>query len=198
MRPTKPSNPHLPFFLANPGIRTASVFFHKLVLLLYVLLFLGIPGVKGQQNIDYSVYANIIYRITKYINWPPEKKEGNFVIGIVGDSPLYNEIQSFTTNKTVGNQKIIIKTFSSSASSYDCHILFISEDRSRSLKKIVAATIDSPVLIISEAEGLAQQGSCINFIIEDDHLKLEINKNNIENRNLSVASEFLGLGKIVK
>ena len=195
--PTRPIT--IPSLINN---RFKSIFckavFYKIFFLSNLFFLLGIFKIQAQQNDNYALYANIIYRVTKYINWPDDKKSGDFVIGIVGDSPLYDEIKSFTTNKTVGNQKIVIKTFSSSSSSYNCQILFISENESRSLKKIAKVTGGTPTLLISEFTGLANKGSCINFIIVDEHLKLEINKNNIEQRNLDVASEFLVLGTIVK
>jgi hypothetical protein len=53
-------------------------------------------------------------------------------------------------------------------------------------------------LLVTESEGLARKGSCINFVIVDDRLKLEINKKNIEHRELGVATELLNLGTVVK
>ena len=164
-----------------------------------VLFILAIsPCAKAQDEINYAVYANIIYRFTKYIDWPDDKKSGDFVIGIVGNSPVYNELVSFTANKTVGNQKIVVKKISPSANSYDCYILFIGDDASKYLKKITAATENTSTLIVSEGDGLALKGACINFTIIDDHLKLEINKANIEKRDLNIATELLNLGVIVK
>lgn len=152
----------------------------------------------SQSDIDYAVYANIVYRFTKYIDWPENKKNGDFVIGIVGDSPLYDELKNFISNKRVGSQKIKLKKFSSSESSFNCHILFISEEKSNSLKKIVAITKGTSTLLVSESDGLARKGACINFIVIEDHLKLEINKTNIEERELSIATELLSLGIIIK
>jgi hypothetical protein len=170
----------------------------RLFCLLIFFSLAGISKIQAQQAMDYAIQANIIYRFTKYIDWPENKKSDDFIIGIVGDSPLTDELKSFIVNKTAGSQKIVIKKFSSSADAFHCHILFISEDESTSLKKIAARTAGSPVLIVSESDGLAQKGACINFIIINDHLKLEINKNNIEQRNLNIASELLQLGKVVK
>jgi len=170
----------------------------KPLISLFVVILLNTLASHAQQPSDYAVQANIIYRFTKYIDWPENKKTGDFIIGIVGDSPLTEELKSFIANKTVGSRKIVIKTFRSSADAYPCHILFISEDESSSLKKIAARTSGSSLLLVSESEGLAQKGSCINFVIVADHLKLEINKNNIEERNLNIASELLQLGKLVK
>ena len=152
----------------------------------------------AQHETDYKIQANIIYRFTKYIDWPVNKKSGDFVIGVIGDSPLYEDLKGLTANKTVKTQRIVVIKMSPTASSYDCHMLFISEEESSNLKKIAGATTGAPILIISESDGLARKGSCINFITVDDHLKLEINKSNVEQRNLGIASELLELGIIIK
>lgn len=165
-------------------------------IILFILL-ITLPC-RAQNAVNYAVHANIIYRFTKYLKWPDNKTSGEFVIGVVGSSPLYNELKNFIANKTVGNQKIVLKQFLSTSNSYNCHMLFITEDAVRSFKKIVLVTAHDPILILSEGDELARKGSCINFNVEDEHLKLEINKNNIEDRNLNIATELLSLGVIVK
>jgi YfiR/HmsC-like len=171
---------------------------HFKVLVFLIPVVLAITHARAQQATNYAIHANIIYHFTKYINWPDSKKSGYFIIGIVGDSPLYDELKSFTSNKTVAGQKIVIRKFSSSADSYYCHILFIAEDERGSLKKIVDNTSGASILLVTESYGLARKGSCINFTIVNDRLKLEINKNNIEQRELSIATELLSLGTVVK
>jgi hypothetical protein len=153
---------------------------------------------KAQQDADYTIHANIIYHFTKYINWPPAKKSGDFIIGVVGDTPLFSQLKKNIEGKMAGDQRIVIQRFSSSAGSFSCHILFVSDEASDEIKKIAAKTAGSSLLLVSESEGLAKKGSCINFIIVSDRIKLEINKNNIEQRNLGIASELLALGKIVR
>jgi hypothetical protein len=168
----------------------------RAVFLINVMLLSFFHG-KAQQN-DYAVQANIIYHFTKYIDWPGDKKTGDFVIGIVGDSPLFDELKNTVSSKSVGGQRIVIKKFAGGAPSYNCHILFISEEASGSIKRIATVTANTSTLLVTELEGLSHKGSCINFIIVDDHLKLEINKTNIERRNLDIATELLSLGIIVK
>jgi hypothetical protein len=162
------------------------------------LILVSLSRAYAQHETDYKIQANIIYRFTKYIDWPANKKIGDFIIGVVGESPLYDELKSLSADKTVGNQRIVVVKMSPSASSYNCHVLFISEEGSSSLKRIASLTEGSPILIISESDGLARKGSCINFITVDERLKLEINKSNVEQRNLSIASELLELGIIIK
>lgn len=163
-----------------------------------VLFLLSFSGLRAQDELDYSVHANIIYHFTKYVNWPDAKSNADFVIGIVGETPLTGELKKAVAGKKVLGQNIIIKKFSSSASAFNCHILFISDAVASSFKKLVSTTADDPVLIVSENRGFASKGSCINFIIVNDKLKLEINKNNIQQRGLQIASELLQLGIQVK
>lgn len=153
-------------------------------------------SVRAQQ-INYAVHANIIYRFTKYIDWPDEMKSGDFVIGIVGDTPLFEVLNSFIKNKMAGSQKIILKKFERSENTFDCHILFVAEDASGSVKRIASLTAGDPVLLVSESEGLLNRWSCINFAIVHEHIQLEINTNNITRRRLNIANELLSLGVVV-
>jgi hypothetical protein len=175
--------------------RSKPVYWGKRICIVCVLL-LSLFHAWAQNA--YAIHANIIYRFTKYINWPDDKKTGDFVIGVVGDTPLYEELKEFTSNKTAAGQRIVVKKFSASATSFNCHILFISDEESESIKRIAAYTAGTPTLLVSESEGVTRKGSCINFVLVDDHLKLEISKANIEKRKLDIATELLSLGIIVK
>ncbi|HYF31069.1 MAG TPA: YfiR family protein [Chitinophagaceae bacterium] len=164
-------------------------------ILIIVLSFLD---VQAQDDVNYAVHANIIYHFTKYIDWPPPAKNGDFTIGIVGETPVYDQLRKAVTGKRVGNQNITLKRFSSAEPSFGCQILFIGDDVAGSFKKIVSNTLNEPVLLVSESRGLARRGSCINFSIINDKLALEINQDNIQQRNLRIASELLQLGVRVK
>jgi len=181
------------FFRERP-----SLFATGLRLLLLFLFLHFVSFVMAQKETGYVVHANIMYRFTKYIDWPAATKQGDFNIGVVGDSPMYEELKKSIAGKMVGDQKINIKKVTCTEPVIGCQIIFISSDACKNIKKITARTAHEPVLLVSETEGMAQKGSCINFVIVADRLKLEINPNNIEQRSLGIASELLQLGKIVK
>src|SRR3954469_13021151 len=82
---------------------------------------------KAQNAIDYSVHANIIYHFTKYVDWPAKKKSDDFIIGVIGETTLFDELKKITVNKKAGNQRIVVRRFSPSQATYDCHILFLCE-----------------------------------------------------------------------
>jgi hypothetical protein len=181
---------HLAFILPLRAKRRI----HRSLFLLAFVVFFQPPATRAQSPIEYSVYANIIYHFTKYVDWPEARKSTDFVIGVIGNTPLFEELKKTIANKTVGNQRIVIKKFSTTQESFNCQILFLSEDESGSLRRIAEHTADEPVLLLSEDRGAAARGACINFTIVAERLKLEINKNNIEHRKLKIANELLRLG----
>jgi hypothetical protein len=184
--------------ITNGSSSISILFKHKRMVL--ILLFLISPFLYGraQNTMNYSVHANIIYHFTKYVDWPAKSKSDDFIIGVIGETIFFDELKKMTGNKKAGNQKIVVRRFSPSQTTYDCHILFLSEEESSSLKKIAARTEKDAVLLVCEEKGAASKGACISFNVVSDRLKLEINKNNIDQRGLSIANELLRLGTLVK
>jgi hypothetical protein len=69
---------------------------------------------KGfSQTADYKFHSVFIYNFTKYIQWPATQQSGDFVIAVMGNSPVFDELSKITANKTVGTQKIVVKKFNS-------------------------------------------------------------------------------------
>jgi len=165
---------------------------HPLLLLLS-LLATGI-STRAQTNPVNAIEANIIYHFTKYINWSNKDQPGDFVIGVIGNTPTYDEMVRLMTQRTVGPKRIMIKKTQPGPAAANCQILFIADDARGCLREVAAETASSPTLIVCEGSGLARKGAAIDLVLSDEHLKLEINKGNIEHHKLQIASELLELG----
>jgi hypothetical protein len=148
----------------------------------------------GQTN-DYRFHSVFIYNFTKYIQWPPAQQTGDFVIAIVGNSPIFEELQKITANKTVGTQKIVVKKYRSAGEIENCQILYVPGNAAfdSAYEKIK----DKPVLLITEKNGLAQKGSGINFIMQDSKWKFELNESATQHAGLKVSKELSKLAILV-
>ena len=152
------------------------------------------PVIQDPNSSNAKIKATYIYNFTKYINWPDKYKEGNFVIGVVGTTTFYNDLSGLLVKKTVGDQKFEIKNYSTAESiSGTCHILFIPAESSSQLPEIIKKMKGKSTLIITEKSGLAKQGSGINFVVDNNKQRFELNKTNIEKYNLQVSSSLLAL-----
>lgn len=143
------------------------------------------------QEADYRIHAVFLYNFTKYVQWPNSSQSGDFVIGVVGNSPIYDELMKITDGKMAGSQKIVVTRFKSAEAITNCQMLFVSSHVN--FESIQAKTAGKPVLLITEKAGLAQKGSNINFVIKENKWRFELNENATRNAGLKISAELAKL-----
>jgi hypothetical protein len=133
--------------------------------------------------------SNCLYNFSRNINWPAENKSGDFVITIVGDKEVYNEMTKLTQNMKVGLQPLVVRYFSSvsEVSGYQ-QIVFVDDWQSNKINSLIQKTAGSHTLIVSETEGLIAKGSMINFIPVNGVMKFEMNMDSLRKNNLMASS----------
>lgn len=161
--------------------------------LFILFLFLSI-NTHGQEAKYKSVF---MYNFTKHFEWPVSYRSGNFVIGIIGNPMIISELEKVTSGKKVGNQPIVIERYKDATEIGKCHILFLPSNKSKDIGMVVQKIGAAPTLVVSEKDGLAQQGAAINFIIQAGKIKFELNKNIVTKQGLKISSYLETLAIVV-
>ena len=164
---------------------------YLLKLSLVLVVSVNLP-VKSQ---DEKLKAIFVYNFTKYVNWPT--RSGNFVITVLGKSPISTEILSIASKKTVGNSPIEVKVVNTPEEVTESNIVYIPASKTVALEVIKKKSADHHYLIITEKPDACRSGSCINFISKDGKLSFEISKVNMESNGLGVSTDLLKLGTVV-
>jgi hypothetical protein len=153
---------------------------------------------SASEDANAKIKAIYIYNFTKYIEWPDSYKQGNFVVGVMGNNvSLLNELNKMADNKTVGTQHLEIKSITSPDAA-SCHILYVLSDYSSQLNEVIEKMKSKSTLIITDKAGLAAKGAGINFVVQENKQKIELNKANIERYKLKVATSLVELAIQVK
>jgi len=168
----------------------------KLTTLVTILFFVATSLVNAQVA---QLQSMFIYNFTKQIEWPPAYRQGEFVIGVLGNSQIVAELSKLAQTKTVGSQRIVVKKFTTAKAIEKCHILFVSQDASSSTEKAVEKITENSfnTLIIGEQEGLTQSGAAINFVIRDRRQNFELKKANAAKYGLKISAYIEKLAIIV-
>jgi hypothetical protein len=161
----------------------------------YVLFFLILAhsGKVLAQAGDYKFHTMYIYNFTRYIQWPNNYQSGDFVIGVLGTSPITAQLKAIAMKKMVGTQKIVVKNYRTVAMIDNCHMIFIPNAESKNLNTVKEKVKGKSTLIITERNGLANQGSGINFVLQNGKWKFELNTSEVNRRSLKVSSQLMRL-----
>lgn len=163
----------------------------RIVLLGILSLFLSVGLTSAQDDMFKALF---IYNFTKDIQWPDTYAQGDFVIGVMGASPIVEELEKIALKKKVGVQTMVIKKLNTTADIGKCNIVFLPAAKSSMLSSVITAVKGKPTLIISDKPGLAKEGAGINFVMVDGKQKFEINTTAITSSGLKITTFLINLG----
>ncbi len=160
--------------------------------LLFVIF--QINNVEAQEEKYISLF---LYNFTKHFDWPEEYKSGDFVIDIIGHESVFIKLKELTASKKVGSQDIVVRNYPDITTLGKCHILFVGHWQSRFLPQILDKISNRATLVVTEKEGLINEGSAINFIIKDGIIKFEFKKSNAQKYGLKYDPRIIEMAEVV-
>ena len=196
---------------------------YSLLALVTALLVTSVAANAGEDSTssqEYQIKAAFLYNFLKFVDWPAGKtSDANepIVIGIIGNDPLEDAFKPIEgkTHEDVNGKTIVIKYFKSfeelmksGENSKDnlqkklevlgeCHLLFICSSEQKNLSQILDAVKDSYVLTVGESPEFIGLGGIINFVLEDEKVRFEINVAAADKAQLKIRSQLLRLAKKV-
>ena len=145
----------------------------------------------------HEVYSMMVFNFVKYVQWPANDDSKEFIIGVMGNSEIYNTLNTWYAGKPKGNKVYVIKKFSNASELTDCQVVFIDRTKSGEFEAVNNKMKGKGTLIVTDRNGLGSKGSCINFKTVDEKLKFELNQHAIEASNLKVASALTSMAILI-
>lgn len=135
------------------------------------------------QDFNTATKVRFIKLFPKYVEWPADKKSGDFIIGVIGDVSMKAALTDAMADKLVGSQPIKVIQLGSAAETSKCHMVYLSADKSGEINTCFSKGQKSNTLILTDKDGLISK-SQINFVFVDSKLKFELNVKNLTNFGL--------------
>ena len=159
---------------------------------------------RGQEAASsepqYRVKAAFLYNFAKYIEWPEhafERSDSAMIIGVLGSDPFDGELDRAVRGKVLNGHPLVVRPVASLAEIKRCHILFLSTSESKRIGEILNAVDGTSVLTVSETDAgtFLRAGGMINFLIEQNNVRFEINNESAKRVGLKISSRLLSLAK---
>jgi hypothetical protein len=174
-----------------------------LLLTLPALLLAALPLLASSQEKKYDEYqvkAAFIYNFPKFIAWPEATPAGGALpkaLCIIGDDPFGANLEGIPEADVPGNE-LTVTHVRSLTDIRGCRILYVSSSEKGRLKQIIEACAGFPVLIVADTEGWARFGVMINFYLEEEMVRFEINNEALRRAGLNASAKLLKISRIVR
>jgi hypothetical protein len=149
---------------------------------------------------EYQVKAVFIFNFSHFVEWPAQAFTAPaepFVVGILGGDPFGERLDEVVLNEHVAEHPIVVRRFHNIDEIGNCQILFIDRSEGAQLGHILAALNGRSILTVSELDGAAQRGAMIQFVKDNNRIRLRINAEAARSAGLVISSKLLRLAEVV-
>jgi hypothetical protein len=182
--------------------RARCHFLRFLAVVTALALFAAIGSLAQQAKPgEYQVKAAYLYNFARYVKWPAGTAPGNgdsFPVCVLGRDPFGPILDATLAGETLEGKPVLIRRILKPQDATDCRILFVSSTEEHHLKEILAAIDQVGVLTVSDIAGFSRRGGMIQFVVEGDRVRFEINLASAENARLVLSSELLKVAAAVR
>lgn len=139
--------------------------------------------------------AAFLVNIARYVTWPQQYND-SLVIGILGKGALGNEWHGVTSKMFHGRRVKVLKSNELDELS-ECNLLYIEENNSKKLSRLLLTLRDRPVLTIGDSPEFLLLGGTLNMFVQDNRLAFSINLAQARSVGLEISSNLLKLASEV-
>jgi hypothetical protein len=171
------------------------------VIVMLALLHLTVLQAQQPKVSEYKVKAIYLYNFGRFVQWPPNAtaaKGDSFSICVLGQDPFGPSLDTTLAGETLDGKPLAVKRISTPRDAGECRILFISATEQNHLKDILAALDESSILTVSDMPAFSRRGGMIQFVLEGDKVRFEINLTKAETAKLTLSSELLKVATTVR
>jgi len=162
-----------------------------------------LPSAAQELNREYPIKAAYLYNFGRYVRWPAGsfRNNGRFIVGVLGADPFGGSLSTIAANKKVDGRNMTVRRFASLDEYTPCHILFIARSIDpKEQRKAIKTLGKSPVLLVGETPGFAEWGGVINFFVQANKIRFEINRDAERRAQLHISAQLFPLvpeGRII-
>jgi hypothetical protein len=145
---------------------------------------------------EYEVKAAFLYNFAKFVEWPPEAlaaPSAPMVIGVLGTDPFGHTLDRIVADKQIGGHPLVIKRLKDASEAEGCQIVFVGTADRAALKRLVQSNARHAVLTVGEIEGFTQEGGIIQFVIQENKVRFQINAAAADKAGLKISAQLLKL-----
>jgi len=142
-------------------------------LLLFFILIVNLSAISDEKISSKQIL--FFGKFHNFIKWSAEKRNSSkFVIGVLGYNPFGEKLSDYYKERLISNRSVDVIEIQTLDEIKKCHILFISQSV-YALDEVLEASRGKGVLLISFQNGWAEKGVHLNYYIQNDRLKFELN-----------------------
>jgi hypothetical protein len=148
------------------------------------------------QAPEAQVKAAFLYNFARFVDWPQARRGGSVVsLCLLGAEPFGGYADALN-GRPVGAGTLTVRRIARPPDAAACDMVFLPNAEAARLPALLDAARGRRLLTVGETPGAAAGGLVINFYLEQNRVRFEINIDAAQRTGLSINSQLLRLARI--
>jgi hypothetical protein len=165
--------------------------------------FAVLSGLNAQtpKPTEYEVEAAYLSNFGRFVEWPAKtgaSEKDSFFVCVLGQDPFGPLLDAALRGETIGDARMVAKRIAGAAEAANCRIVFVNSARDSEVKGILAALRSSNALTVSDSLDFTRQGGMIQFVLEGNRVRFEINLAAAQRAGLTLSSQLLKVAVAIR
>jgi YfiR/HmsC-like len=146
-----------------------------------------------------EIEAAFLYRFAGFVKWPAQTRASSaFTVAVLDDDAVADDLERMLAHNDLNGARAQVRRITDIEQLGDARILYIGESDESRLKRWLALIAGRPVLVVTSQPGGLDDGSTINFIVIDRHVRFEISLIAARRAGLNISAELLSVATHVE
>ena len=157
-------------------------------------------GAPVSRPTDYDVKAAYLYNFARFVEWPVNvaSTSDSFTVCVLGQDPFGPALDATRAGEKIGGKRATAKRISTPKEAATCQILFLSSAEEGRVDQVIEALRKEAVLTVSDMPKFSQRGGMIQFVLEGNRVRFEVNLSAVQQAGLNLSSELLKVATSVR
>ena len=173
----------------------------RVLLCLVFLTALNCHGVRAAPApTEEQVKAVFVFNFSHFVEWPEQafaSPAAPFVIGVLGSDSFGIRLEETVHGEKIGEHPLAVRRYRNLADLGDCQILYVDQTQAGQLAQIIAALNRRSTLTVADADKSAEHGVMMQFVTDNNRIRLRINVEAARMAGLTISSKLLRPAEIV-
>jgi YfiR/HmsC-like len=165
------------------------------------LLIVRSLGAQVQKPTEYEVQAAYLSNFGRFVEWPVRagaSERDPFYICVLGQDPFGPLLDAALKGETIGGAPMVAKRVAGVADAANCRIVYVNPSKDTQLRPLLAALARSNVLTVGDIFDFTRQGGMIQFVLDGNRVRFEINLAAAQRAGLNLSSQLLKVAVAVR
>jgi hypothetical protein len=147
-------------------------------------------------SLEYAVKATYVFKFPPFVTWPAgafATASSPITFCVVGASPFGEQLERVAAGQKIDDHPITVRHLAAIAVDSGCQVVYVGNGGSQTLLEAVSVTRTAPILTVTDGVRDVRARGIINFVMEDNRVRFEIDNTMAVAGGLVISSKLLSL-----